>query len=285
MTEAPYDLLARLLHRIAPEVDLDTVDRAEPLQDAADLDSMNFLCLIAALRAETGIDVPERDYPSVATVDGFVAYVDAAAAGKPTITAATDADRPVSLCDDRRIVIRPVSHADAADLMALYDTLDDDHRYPPFSGTSQPPLACFEEMATVGQRGGARVVAVRTGPPPVEDRIIGEAGYTLLPNGDGELGIVVARRWRGWLGPYLLDALVEIAAAAGVPNLEADVLTVNRPMLAVLRARGSVVMDHHDRGVVRLLIATSGRPPELAGAARSAAGARGGPWWSLARRS
>ena len=80
MHEDSYALLARLLHRIAPEVDLDRVDRSEPLQDAADLDSMDFLNLVAALYEETGVDVPERDYPAIASIDGFVAYVSAAAA-------------------------------------------------------------------------------------------------------------------------------------------------------------------------------------------------------------
>jgi acyl carrier protein len=78
MPEDPYALLTRLLHRIAPEVDVDAVDRAEPLQVAADLDSMDFLNLMSALYTETGIEVPERDYPSVASIDGFVAYVQTA---------------------------------------------------------------------------------------------------------------------------------------------------------------------------------------------------------------
>jgi acyl carrier protein len=82
MLEDPYALLVRLLHKIAPEVDLDEVDRAEPLQDAADLDSMDFLNLMSALYTETGIEVPERDYPSVASIDGFVAYVGAARVGE-----------------------------------------------------------------------------------------------------------------------------------------------------------------------------------------------------------
>lgn len=77
MREDPYALLVRLLHQIAPEVDLDAIDRAEPLHDAADLDSMDFLNLMSALYVETGVEVPERDYPSVASVDGFVAYVGA----------------------------------------------------------------------------------------------------------------------------------------------------------------------------------------------------------------
>jgi acyl carrier protein len=71
-------LLARLLHGVAPEVDIDQIDPAAPLQEAAELDSMDFLNLVTALHEETGIDVPERDYPLVATIDGFVIYVAAA---------------------------------------------------------------------------------------------------------------------------------------------------------------------------------------------------------------
>ena len=68
-------LLTRLLHGIAPEVELDDADPAAPLQDAFDLDSMDFLNLVVALYDETGIDVPERDYPQLASMDGFVRYV------------------------------------------------------------------------------------------------------------------------------------------------------------------------------------------------------------------
>lgn len=70
-------LLARLLHGIAPEVDLDSIDPAASLQEEAELDSMDFLNLVTALYDETGIEIPERDYPRVATVDGFVGYVSA----------------------------------------------------------------------------------------------------------------------------------------------------------------------------------------------------------------
>jgi acyl carrier protein len=76
MNEDPYALLVRLLARIAPEIDVEDLPRDEPLQDAAGLDSMDFLSLMSALYTETGLDVPERDYPAVATVDGFVSYVE-----------------------------------------------------------------------------------------------------------------------------------------------------------------------------------------------------------------
>ena len=77
----PHDartLLARLLHGVAPEVELDELDPTAPLQEEAQLDSIDFLNLATALYEETGIDVPERDYPLIASIDGFVAYVLAA---------------------------------------------------------------------------------------------------------------------------------------------------------------------------------------------------------------
>ena len=76
-------LLGRLLHRIAPEIDLDQVDEDAPLQEAMDLDSMDFLNLVTALHEETGIDVPERDYPALSTVTGFLAYVVASVPSGP----------------------------------------------------------------------------------------------------------------------------------------------------------------------------------------------------------
>ena len=74
-------LIQRLLHRIAPEVDLDHADPDAPLQESMDLDSMDFLNLVTALHDESGIDVPERDYPMLSTVNGFVGYVVAATGG------------------------------------------------------------------------------------------------------------------------------------------------------------------------------------------------------------
>jgi acyl carrier protein len=73
--EDPHALLRRLLARIAPELDVDALDPAEQLQASTELDSLDFLNVVAALRTETGIDVPESDYPQLASVDGFVRYV------------------------------------------------------------------------------------------------------------------------------------------------------------------------------------------------------------------
>ncbi len=68
-------LLADTLHDIAPEIDLAAADHDLPLQEVADLDSRDFLSLVAAIRNRAGIDIPARDYPKVATLDLLVSYL------------------------------------------------------------------------------------------------------------------------------------------------------------------------------------------------------------------
>jgi acyl carrier protein len=68
-------LLTRLLGRIAPEADLDVLGPDAPLQDALDLDSLDFLNLVTAVETETGRHVPERDYPSLSTLASFSTYL------------------------------------------------------------------------------------------------------------------------------------------------------------------------------------------------------------------
>jgi len=75
----------------------------------------------------------------------------------------------------------------------------------------------------------------------------------MLPDGNGEFALTVAVGWRGWLGPYLLDALVAAAAARGVPNLEADILVSNVRMLALVSKRGYVTLSH-DASQLRVAI-------------------------------
>ena len=71
----------RVLGEVAPEVDLATVEPSEDLREQLDLDSMDVLNLAIGLFKATGIEVPERDYPRIVTIDGAVDYL--AHAGPP----------------------------------------------------------------------------------------------------------------------------------------------------------------------------------------------------------
>ena len=65
------------LSNIAPEADLAALDPAADLREALDIDSMDFLNFISAIHHRLGVDIPERDYPKLITLDGAVAYLKA----------------------------------------------------------------------------------------------------------------------------------------------------------------------------------------------------------------
>jgi acyl carrier protein len=71
-------ILLGALTEIAPEVGADTIDPATDLDEQLDIDSIDFFNLIVAVNERTGIEVPERDYPELSTLDGAVAYLLAA---------------------------------------------------------------------------------------------------------------------------------------------------------------------------------------------------------------
>ena len=68
-------LLAAALHEVAPEVDLADVDPDLPLQEVTDFDSLDFLSLVTAIHDRAGIEIPDRDYPKLATLKLFVSYL------------------------------------------------------------------------------------------------------------------------------------------------------------------------------------------------------------------
>jgi acyl carrier protein len=79
MTEANRaELRATILDAllsVAPDVDAATLDAAREFRDQFDFDSMDYLSFATALHARLGVDVPEADYPKLASLDGCVAYL------------------------------------------------------------------------------------------------------------------------------------------------------------------------------------------------------------------
>ena len=63
------------LSNIAPEADLTTIDPAVDLREALDIDSMDFLNFVTAIHKRLGIDIPELDYPKLATLESMIAYL------------------------------------------------------------------------------------------------------------------------------------------------------------------------------------------------------------------
>lgn len=72
--------ILRILGDIAPDADLSRLPGDAPMRDELDIDSMDFLNLIVAVAAQLEVEIPERDYGRLATIDAMVAYVEAARA-------------------------------------------------------------------------------------------------------------------------------------------------------------------------------------------------------------
>ena len=68
----------RALGEIAPEADLASLAPDVGLRDQLDLDSMDILNFVVGLHAALGVEIPESDYPKLATLDGCVDYLAAA---------------------------------------------------------------------------------------------------------------------------------------------------------------------------------------------------------------
>jgi hypothetical protein len=170
----------------------------------------------------------------------------------------------VTLSDGRTLTVRTVTEADVDGLDALFEGLSEDDRYYRFFGLSHPGRKFLEQMARAEDEGGYRLVAVVSG---AENKLVAEAGYALLPDGNGEFALTVAGGWRGWLGPYLLDAIVAAAAARGVPNLQADILVSNIRMLALVSSRGYITLDREASQVRVAIDAARPRPRPRPGAA------------------
>ncbi len=187
----------------------------------------------------------------------------------------------VEVPDGRRLTVRGMVATDVDGIELLYEALSAEDRYRRFFSSFHAPRSFVAGwIHRIRQRGFGVVAVLEDGGPAA--RLVAEAGYVLLPNGDGEFAITIAADWRGWLGPYLLDVLVAAARARGVPNLEADILTDNRTMRALVRHRGYVTLDDSEFNVVRVAIAGAGgsQPtwPATPGRRRLLVEAPGGRW-------
>jgi acyl carrier protein len=69
--EAILDILAS----IAPDEDLSKLDPQVPFRDQMELDSMDFLDIVMELRKRYRVQIPEEDYPALASMKSSVDYL------------------------------------------------------------------------------------------------------------------------------------------------------------------------------------------------------------------
>ena len=76
MTQTDIEtLLQAELNRIAPDIEIDEIDRDEDLREEFDIDSLDFLNLVTALGKALNMPMPEADYPQMGTYNEMIAYL------------------------------------------------------------------------------------------------------------------------------------------------------------------------------------------------------------------
>ncbi|MFW5883651.1 MAG: acyl carrier protein [Verrucomicrobiota bacterium] len=73
--EEVQQIVLNIIEEIAPDEDLSDVKPEVRLRDQLDLDSMDFLDIVMELRKQHGIEVPEEDYPQLASLQSSADYL------------------------------------------------------------------------------------------------------------------------------------------------------------------------------------------------------------------
>lgn len=69
------DVIFDALGAIAPEIDAAMIVPERPLREQVDIDSFDFLNFIIRLHETLGIDIPEKDYAELLTLNSAVQYL------------------------------------------------------------------------------------------------------------------------------------------------------------------------------------------------------------------
>lgn len=71
------ELVERALFEVAPDLQGEAIDPEMPFRDQFEFDSMDFLNFIIELHKASGEEIPEADYPQLASLKDCVSYLKA----------------------------------------------------------------------------------------------------------------------------------------------------------------------------------------------------------------
>ncbi len=69
------ETILEILADIAPDEDLSRLDPDRPFREQLDMDSMDFLDIVMELRKRYRVQIPEEDYPALASMASTVEYL------------------------------------------------------------------------------------------------------------------------------------------------------------------------------------------------------------------
>jgi RimJ/RimL family protein N-acetyltransferase len=146
--------------------------------------------------------------------------------------------------------IRPVTGADAGRLVDLHARCSETARYFRFHA-AKPRLRAAEADYLAAVDGRGRVALAATTVEDGEERIVADARFDLLGDGDAEAALLIRDDVAGrGLGRLLLGRLLELAADLGVRRVLLDILPENQAMLALARRVGAEPVGSDGRSVL-----------------------------------
>lgn len=249
------------IESVAPDADVNGIRPDQPLRRQIELDSLDWLNVIAALGERLSIGIPESDYGRLDSVDSIVAYLgsrhvlrpgDPKRATTPVAAAPATARHAV---DGTPVTVRAIGRGDAALVADFVRKLSDETRYKRFMVTvNELSPSKLQVLTDVDQ---VRDVAIGA---TVDDgrrqAIVGVARYSVDAGGTGcEFAVAVGDAWQGTgLAGILMHTLIGIARDRGLATMEGIVLPTNRRMLRLARQLGfSQLREPGDRDTVRVV--------------------------------
>ncbi len=249
------------LKSIAPELDVGCLKPDQPLRHQVDLDSMDWLNVLAGLHEKLHVDIAESDYGRLTTLDAIVACVASnlpardTGAGHSVPSDLLKFARTHQLLDGREVRVRPI-HAEDAQMEADFVRhLSRDSRYERFMvSMNELPPAKLKYLTQVDYEHHMALVAteIRDG----KEVEVGVARYVIAPASTScEFAIAVDDAWHGsGLAGTLMADLTDIARDRGVTEMEGFVLAANHKMLKFARQLGFVQhRDADDRETVHVV--------------------------------
>lgn len=246
---------------IAPESDLPSIRPDRPLRQQIELDSMDWLNLMAGLHERLRVDIPPADQGRLTTIDALVAYLAARLAQPPAQALRATADTPLELprvhglADGTAVTVRAIRAQDAPLEADFVRRLSDDSRYQRFMTTlHELPDAKLKYLTDVDSVHHVALVATvqRQG----LEVLVGVARYIVDPSGTGcEFAVALDDDWQGsGVAGILMHTLIGKARAQGLRRMEGIVLATNRRMLQFARQLGfSLQHDPEDRETIRVV--------------------------------
>jgi acetyltransferase len=248
---------------IAPEADPAGLRPDRPLREQVDLDSMDWLNVVAGLHERLGIEIPEADYGKLATVDAMVAYLQSRRRKRPRrpraalLAAGKELPATTHTVRGTTVVVRPMRPDDRDREAEFVRHLSDEARYKRFMASvrelSERKLRYLTEVDQL-----THVALVATTEREGMQVEIGVARYVVEPAGRScEFAIVVDDEWQGsGLAGIMMQALIAIARARGLATMVGIVLANNAHMLRFTRQLGfRAERDPDDLQTLRVVLA------------------------------